>query len=159
VRLTPDWVCALLRLRCAAYSGLTVRLAPVFAKAFAESSLPSKLANKSRLLKSTYKRHIAIIEPTMEMIGPIVIVLAYLCSCCDSGTIAIVFSLVYLRLCYKLFVYSSGEHIYFFLLHLWDEVILEYLSILQSHLPRKEKVASDISCYVLSYIFCYIFGS
>ena len=31
MRLTPVWVCALLRLSCAAYSGFTVRLAPVFA--------------------------------------------------------------------------------------------------------------------------------
>lgn len=31
VRLTPVWVCAMLRLWCAAYSGFTVRHAPVFA--------------------------------------------------------------------------------------------------------------------------------
>ena len=38
VRLAPVWVCAMLRFKCAAYSGLTVRHAPVYARAFDPSS-------------------------------------------------------------------------------------------------------------------------
>ena len=54
VRLTPVWVCAMLRLSCAAYSGFPVRHAPVFAgiideKAIRSLDLPRKLIG-SRLM-------------------------------------------------------------------------------------------------------------
>lgn len=40
VRLTPVSVCAMLRFRCAAYSGLTVRHTPVFARTLMKENQP-----------------------------------------------------------------------------------------------------------------------